>query len=252
MTHAWAAAADVAAEIWRRAITPQPLPELRLTLLLGLAALVLVSLQATWRPVRMLTTMIHEAGHAVAALLTGRSLAGIRLHSDTSGLTLSRGRPRGPGMVLTLAAGYPAPTLVAVAAALLLGQGYAVGLMWLLTVACALMVVGIRNLYGLWVVLVVGSLLATVSWSLPAGWLSGVAHLLVWLLLWSAPRPLVELARQRHRRAGRGSDVDQLARLTRVPAVLWLAAFWLITVAGLVVGGYLLVLGSLVSGSALR
>ena len=36
-------------------------------------------------------TIAHEGGHAVAALLTGRRLRGIRLHSDTSGLTLSAG-----------------------------------------------------------------------------------------------------------------------------------------------------------------
>ena len=44
---------------------------------------------------------MHEAGHALTAVLTGRRLTGIRLHSDTSGLTLSTGRPSGPGMVAT-------------------------------------------------------------------------------------------------------------------------------------------------------
>ena len=41
---------------------------------------------------------------------TGRRLAGIRLHSDTSGLTVSRGKPTGIGMILTAAAGYTAPS----------------------------------------------------------------------------------------------------------------------------------------------
>lgn len=43
-----------------------------------------------WRLVRILTTVVHEAGHAVVAMLVGRRLQGIRLHSDTSGLTVSR------------------------------------------------------------------------------------------------------------------------------------------------------------------
>lgn len=231
---------QVLAEIWRRAITTQPDPGLRTTLILGLAGFVLVSLRLTWKPVRMLSTMIHEAGHAVTALVSGRRLAGIRLHSDTSGLTLSKGRARGMGMTLTLASGYPAPTVVALGAAVLLHLGYAVGLMWLLVVACGLMLVQIRNLYGLWVILVVGAGLVSVSWWMPPLYLSWLAYLLVWLLMLSGPRPLVELARQRRDGRSRGSDIDQLARITPVPAFGWLAWFWLLTVAGLVAGGWLL------------
>ena len=46
------------------------------------------------------------------AVVCGRRLRGIRLHSDTSGLTLSSGRPTGAGMVFSLAAGYLTPSLV--------------------------------------------------------------------------------------------------------------------------------------------
>ncbi len=60
-------------------------------------ALVLVLSRAVWPYTRMLVTITHEGGHAVAALLAGRRLQGIRLHSDTSGLTVSSGRPSGPG-----------------------------------------------------------------------------------------------------------------------------------------------------------
>jgi len=239
VTFSWEAVADVLGEIWRRAVSEQPPPSLRTTLLLGLAALVAVSIRLTWKPVRMLATMAHEAGHAVAALVSGRRLAGIRLHADTSGLTLSKGRPRGPGMVLTLAGGYPAPTVLGLGAAVLLGLGYSAGVLWLLVAACVLMLVLIRNLYGLLMMLVAGGLLAAVSWLAPPVVLSGVAVSVVWLLLLSAPRPLVELARDR----GRGSDVDQLARITVLPGWFWLALFWLFTVAGLVAGGYLMLRG---------
>ena len=53
-----------------------------------------------------------RAGTRWSPCSTGRKLHGIRLHSDTSGLTLSAGRPTGPGMILTLLAGYVAPPLV--------------------------------------------------------------------------------------------------------------------------------------------
>jgi hypothetical protein len=51
----------------------------------------------------------------------------------------------------------------------------------------------------------------------------------------AAPRPLVALLLAG--RAGRrGSDPDQLARLTRVPAVLWVLLLLAASLAGLVVG----------------
>src|SRR5699024_10446150 len=127
--------------------------------------------------------------------------------------TLSQGRPRGPGMVATVAAGYPAPAVLGLASAWLLAQGYAVGWLWLMVGLCAVMLVQIRNFYGLWVLLVAGVVVGGASWWLPAeaaGWL---AHLLVWALLLAAPRSVVELQRLRQRGATAGSDVDQLSRL---------------------------------------
>jgi len=64
---------------------------------------------------------------------------------------------------------------------------------------------------------------------------SVAAYLITWLLLLAAPRPLVELLAAGRRR-GRTSDPDQLARLTRVPAVLWILVLLAANLAGLVVG----------------
>ena len=49
------------------------------------------------------------------------------------------------------------------------------------------------------------------------------------------PRPLLELLAAGRRR-GRTSDPDQLARLTRIPAVLWILLLLVASLAGLVVG----------------
>ena len=72
-------------------------PDASVVVATGALALVLVALPAAWRVTRHVVTIAHEGSHGVAALVSGRRLAGIRLHSDTSGLTLSRGRSRGPG-----------------------------------------------------------------------------------------------------------------------------------------------------------
>ena len=88
-------------ELWRRASATAPVPEASVLLVIAFAALACVIL--AWPVVRMVVTVCHEAGHAIAATLTGRSLQGIRLHSDTSGVTLTKGRPTGVGMVMNYA-----------------------------------------------------------------------------------------------------------------------------------------------------
>ena len=161
---------------------------------------------------------------------------GIRLHADTSGVTLSRGRPSGPGMVAMLAAGYLAPAIAGLGAALLLASGHSLALLWLAVGWLALMLLQIRNAYGLVVLLVCGAAAALVSWYLPGSTVSLLAYLLTWVLLLAAPKPVLELMAQRRRGQARGSDVDQLTRLTRVPALLWELGFLLANLAGLAVG----------------
>ncbi len=86
-------------DLWGRASATTTVPDT--VTLLVIASVALACVVLVWRTVRMLVTVCHEAGHAVAATLAGRSLTGIRLHSDTSGVTLSKGKPAGAGMVFT-------------------------------------------------------------------------------------------------------------------------------------------------------
>lgn len=225
------------AGFWDQVTGVQPVPATDVVLLTAAAALVLVLVPVLWRITRHAVTVAHEAGHAVVALLVGRRLSGIRLHSDTSGLTVSRGRPRGPGMVLTLLAGHGGPALLGLGSAALLAQGRAVALLWGLLVALALMLLSIRNLFGLLVILVLGAGMVAVTRADPVVQ-SAVAFVLTWFWLLAAPRTVVELARSRRR--GGTSDADQLAALTRVPATLWVLVLLLITVATAVGGAALL------------
>jgi len=231
---------DLLAEIWRRATSTQPAPSSAVVVLTAVLAGLVVAGRSPWRVARHVVTLVHEAGHAGVALLTGRRLAGIRLHSDTSGLTTSVGRSRGPGMVLTAASGYPAPGLLGLAAAWMASSGWSVGLLWSLLALVAAMALGIRNLFGLWSVLATGAALLAVTWLLPPVWQTAVAYTVTWLFLLGAPRAVLELARSR-RRAPRTSDADVLARLTPVPGAVWALVFAIVTIAAAVVGGRLLI-----------
>ena len=145
-----------------------------------------------------------------------------------------------PAVVATAAAGYVGPGLVGLGAAALLARGYAVGVLWALLVLLALLLLQIRNFFGLWAVLVAGSGLFAVTWWADARVQLLVAYVVTWFLLLAAPRPVVELQEQRRRGHGRSSDADVLARLTRVPGLLWVGLFLVVTVGCLVLGGSML------------
>jgi Peptidase M50B-like len=231
---------ELIVEVCRRAIAVQPPPAAIVVALAAVLAGALVLPRAIWPYTRMLVTITHEGAHGLAASLTGRRLQGIRLHSDTSGLTVSSGRASGPGMVTTLLAGYLGPAVVGLGAVGLLIAGHSLGLLWLFVILLALLLVQIRNFYGFVLVVSCAVVLILVSWYLPATMQSGLAYVLTWTLLLAAPKPVVELIRQR--RGGRAprSDADQLAGLTRVPASLWACGFLVVNCAGLVLGAVLL------------
>src|SRR4029078_3226246 len=101
LTGGGAPCVEVVREVWRRALASQPTPPRSVVVGLAVAAAVLVLAPVAWPRVRHVVTLVHEGAHGLAAVFTGRRLVGIRLHSDTSGLTVSHGRPRGLGMVVT-------------------------------------------------------------------------------------------------------------------------------------------------------
>ncbi len=138
-------------------------------------------------------------------------------------------------MVAMLAAGYLAPALLGLLAALLLAAGRSVGLLWLLVLLAALLILWVRNGYGFLVLLAGGAGVLLLTWYGDGTVQSVAAYLIAWLLLLAAPRPLVELLAAGRRRS-RTSDPDQLARLTRVPAVLWILLLLAANLAGLFVG----------------
>ena len=227
---------DILGEVWHRAMTTQPAPPGRVVALTAVLAMLLVWAPGAWPVTRHVVTIAHEAAHGFAALLSGRRLHGIRLHSDTSGLTVSAGRTTGPGMVMTAAAGYVGPGLLGLGAAALLAHHRAVGLLWALLIMLALLLIQVRNWFGLWSVLLSAAAVFAVSWWLQPQLQSAFAYLLTWFLLLAAPRPVLELQTLRRRTSARSSDADQLARLTWVPAIAWVGFFLVVTVGSCVVG----------------
>ncbi|MGV9272819.1 M50 family metallopeptidase [Streptomyces griseosporeus] len=228
---------STATSLWDGLVGTQSEPDLWVVIATGVAALAVVVPQAVWRVARNAITIAHEGGHGLVALLTGRQLTGIRLHSDTSGLTVSRGKPYGLGMILTAVAGYTAPPLLGLGGAALLAAGRITLLLWLATALLLAMLVMIRNAYGALTVVLTGALFVLVSWLTGPQVQAAFAYAVVWFLLLGGVRPAFELqAKRRHGGAG-DSDADQLARLTHTPAGLWLFLFHAVSLCSLLGGG---------------
>jgi hypothetical protein len=227
---------DILDEVWQRALMTQPAPSGQVVAWTGLIGVLLVWVPAAWSVTRHVVTIAHEAAHGLVAFVSGRRLQGIRLHSDTSGLTVSSGRTTGLGMILTAAAGYVGPGLLGLAAASLLAHHRAVGLLWALLILLALLLIQVRNWFGLWSIVVSAAVVFGVSWWLAPQAQSAFAYVLTWFLLLAAPRPVLELQGHRRGTGTRTSDADQLARLTFLPAIVWVGFFLVVTVGALVLG----------------
>ena len=229
------------ADMWNRLTGAQPDPPLWLVALVGVIALGAVLHGPTWRIARNTVTIAHEGGHALIALVTGRKLDGIKLHSDTSGVTVSRGKPHGPGMIFTALAGYVTPPLLGLLFALLLAWGRITLMLWFSLALLAAMLVMIRNAYGALTVIATAAVIFGVSWLGSANVQAGFAYLAAWFLLLAATRPVIELQRMRTRHMAPSSDADQLAHLTGVPGLAWVGLFGATALLALFAGGALLV-----------
>jgi hypothetical protein len=224
-------------DVWHQVVGTQPHPPWWLVIATGVAALVAVSVRSVWHVLRNVVTIAHEGGHAFAALVTGRQLQGIRLHSDTSGVTVSRGRPYGPGMIVTAFAGYVTPPLLGLGAAGLLALGHITTLLWASIVLLVAILVMVRNVYGVLSVCTTGAVVFVVSWFGSATVQAAFAYAFTWFLLLAGARPVVELQSKRSRGRAPDSDADQLARLTGMPGLMWVFGFGVVAVAALLTGG---------------
>ncbi|MCQ4214248.1 MULTISPECIES: M50 family metallopeptidase [Streptomyces] len=225
------------ASLWDRIFGTQSDPDQWVVIATGVLALAAIVPRNVWRLSRNAITIAHEGGHGLIALLMGRRLDGIRLHSDTSGLTVSRGKPTGLGMILTAAAGYTAPPLLGLGGAALLAEGHITLLLWLATALLVAMLVMIRNAYGVLTVVVAGGAFLLVSWLAGPQVQAAFAYAVVWFLLLGGVRPAFELQGKRRRGGAGDSDADQLSRLTHVPAGMWLFFFHAVSLCSLLGGG---------------
>ncbi|MES2092570.1 MAG: M50 family metallopeptidase [Actinomycetota bacterium] len=182
--------------------------------------------RVTWRFFGLFATLVHELGHAVAAILTGRMVHGIRIRLNHSGDALTSGRG-GRGAVVSGLLGYPAPAIVGSIQLWSVFNGYTAIALFVGGVVLILTLPVIRNLVGAGVVLVSAGVSALLWFSANPS-VQGYALLVIGVaLLVGSVRALASLVdvHLRHRDQLATSDAYLLFRRTGILSLFWLLLF---------------------------
>lgn len=197
-----------------------------LTLVLIVAAAIALSVPwATWRWFGLYVTFVHELGHALAALMTGRVVRGIRLNLNHSGETVSIGRGRG-GAAWSGFWGYPAPAVAGAAMVWAACSGWAGAALSLGALLLLVALLFIRNLVGVLIAVgcaVLAQLLVLFTTREVAAYV--VVCLGIALVVGAVKDWFKVAAVHTRRRRLDSSDAYILARATGVPSAIWLTGF---------------------------
>jgi hypothetical protein len=204
-----------------------PLPDATVVLL-GLAVLMLIVLP-TWLMMRYANTIAHEGAHALVGSAVGGTIRSVTIKPDGSGLTRST-----KGGFLYLFVGYLGPSAFGLGSAKLISIGHIVAVLWLALLLLAVLLITVRNIFGACAVVVTGLVIYLCARYGSVGSQTVLAYVVTWFLLLSGLRVVLQYN-------GRGGDAPELAKLTRVPAWLWVGIWQLGAVAALLAGGNLLI-----------
>lgn len=187
--------------------------------------LALVLYGPTWHKARHGATIIHEMGHVAMGWLWGRKVQGISLHSDTSGLTLTSGKGRGLGVLMTFLAGYPAPALLGLGLIWASVSGYSGAALTLVMALLALAFLLVRNFFGFLILTVSLIGAGTVFWHANPPVVTGFTLAVGIFMLLAGTRTCFDL-RETHRHGKGGeSDAEMASQHSLLPASAWVYIF---------------------------
>lgn len=213
---------DVGPELSTRLVAANPGIPAGAIATAGIAALVVVLIPTVWLRLRIAITLVHELGHAVAGVLSGRRFTGFVVRGDMSGHAVTVGPARGLGRVVTTWAGYPMPALVGVLMLWAATRGYAGALLFACLLTLVVVLVFVRSAGTLLTVLAAGAGVGALWW-----WRNDEVQLLAvlatgFVLLVGAWRHVGALVGGRR---DPGSDSAVLGQLTGIPAPVWVLTF---------------------------
>jgi hypothetical protein len=195
-----------------------------------------------WRFTTHAITIAHEGGHAMFGSLAGLLVKKVRVDRGGVGSTGFSKAVKDLSVFETLAAGlagYLGPSIFGLAGAWMLVHDMSPRAVLLMTlVLMAVLLVMVRNLFGLFVVPLTGALIWAVAMRATAEVQLVFAHIWVWFLLMGGTRQIPELFREW--KGGKEVDTGALSSKTGLSSAFFVALFWAGSLAALIYGGVLL------------
>jgi len=236
-------------DFWYSATTASSSPEIWLVTLMAIIWSSLVFYSKGWRILRFAITLVHEAGHALAALCTGKRVSAINLRFDTSGETWSSEEKsffrKFSGIsrlsnIITAFNGYVAASIYGLFGVVLINLGYPIFFIIVSFIASILILIKIRNFFGFIIMLATLAIMIVLSYYLFFV-LEFVALAIAIFLLIGGVKPILELWQTlNHKEDENKSDAERLQELTFIPIRIWIILFLTVSIAALLLSGMLL------------
>ena len=172
----------------------------------------------------VLSTAVHEGGHALVCCVTGGGVRVIRVDSPDSGVTRFWHHSQF-SVLLTTLAGYAMPPLAGLGAAALLVRGHAPMVLALTVAAMLLFLLVTRDLLTLAVVVGIGAVAGGALYWGPVLLQQVVAYAEAWMLLFGEAPGVWVLVHLRIWGTVGKDDAEQLRAQTHVPGVVWIVGW---------------------------
>jgi hypothetical protein len=198
----------------------------------GLLVLVAFLIDGVWRLVRHFSVIAHEGAHVAAGWTVGHRVSGVTLSRDATGVTFTSGSGTIRSVIISIA-GYLGPSLFGLVTAYLISLDQIAVALWLILVSLAIMLILVRNFFGVISVGISGGLVFLVLRHGSPEVQAVTACALSWFLLFSGVRWVLVHG------TGAGDAAD-LTQETHIPKFIWVTVWLAITVGALWLGGHLL------------
>jgi len=189
--------------------------------ILLITAILLTRIPVLGKYFRSVNTLVHEAGHAFATLLLSGEVIAVNLFADTSGTTVTKAKGKFPQALIALA-GYPVSALTGWLCMFLLYKGHYLYILFILTsIALIIMILSLRNAYGLfWAgTFVVLNLLLIYFNNWPLIQIFAIFYsVIIFTDAIISSLVLFVLSIKQPKKAG---DASNLQKITKIPAAVW-------------------------------
>jgi Peptidase M50B-like len=204
---------------------------------IGVGALIAVTLDLTWALAVYGQLMAHEGAHGVIGSVFFLRVTDIRLEENATGATGATGVKSAPGMRghIFFFVGYLGPSLFGLGAAKLIEAGDIVAVVWVTVFLLGVLLMWVVNPWGRFTVLLVGGLVYAVGHYTPMSDQVIAAYAIAWTLLLSGARRAFE-------RGADAKDAEILSDRTAIPRIIWALVWMAGTLGAVAVGGSMLVL----------